>query len=682
MSLNRLIDSGVPLPLPDVQSTTFSIDAMARFTCNTWDEVVGAQDPSQIDVVVIGSGMYGGYVAAKLFELGRRMADETLAPRVLVLESGPFLIGEHIQNVTRRSTALGSLVAEDLVDPAQTNEGSFVKHFRCVGGKSIFWGGWAPRYLPEDLERLDADGDRLWPEAIRDYLFQTDWPGGYAYSERETGVYPVQDFINGPLYDALKSRAEAVVGANQVPSLNAVLEPPIAVQGEGPGSGLFSFDKFSSVPLLLDSLREDSELAGPDNNKRRLFLVPYAEALKLETTNGRIRQVVVALADPAEPRNKSRARIVRLNLKSSAMVILAGNTINSTRLALNSFPRPALLNRNGELMGRNLMYHARSNFTWRIKRSALALPPPDPSRIKTAALHIAGSTPVGSGGVGRFHFQFYAAPNMDVPMFPGASRDPERFLYQMTPNIEDVESVLAAQSGLGNDRVVIGIRTVGETFGDRASPAGSDLNVSWMNVNPFGGTGDDVYDEDGSELRIPKAYVNLVKGGDDMDVLGGAGRGRVRVHRCTGRPGGGRHRRHRPATRRDHRSAGAGAAQQHSRQRLCDGKHGGRALLHRPFRRADPRDRRHLHARGLLRRLGRPAGPVHLSLPQRALRDRRAQHLRPAAGAAVPSRLQNRERHAGSHQGTVRHIAGGISRRRCRRHRHDLSRIRYAVDGH
>lgn len=517
MPLNRLVDSGVPLPPPDVQSTTFALDAMSRFTCNTWDEAVAAQQLGQFDVVVIGSGMYGAYTATKLFELSLRMGHPGAAPRVLVLESGPFLIGEHIQNLTRRGTGLGALVAENLVEPGQSNEPSFVKHFRCIGGKSVFWGGWAPRHLPADLDRLDQDGERLWPETVKDYLFQTDWPGGYTYSELEMGVYPVQDFIKGPLYEALKSRAEAVVGANEVPALREVLPPPIAVQGEPPGSGLFSFDKFSSVPMLLDSLREDSELSAGDNNRRHLFLVPHAEVLKLETAEARVRQVVVALADPADPRNKARARIVRLDLKSSAMVILAGNTINSTRLALNSFPRPAPLNVNGELMGRNLMYHTRSNFVWRIKRSALGLPPPEPSTIKTAALHFNGATPVG-GGEGHFHLQFYAAPNMDVPTFPGASRDPERFLYQMTPSIEDVESMREAQSGLGNDRVAVGIRTVGETFGDRASPVASSPGVSWMNVNPFGGAGDDVYDEGGNALRIPKAYVHLVATADDAAV--------------------------------------------------------------------------------------------------------------------------------------------------------------------
>jgi choline dehydrogenase-like flavoprotein/Rieske Fe-S protein len=517
MPLNRLVDSGVPLPLPDIQRTTFSVDGLGRFTCNTWEEILDAQAGGQFDVIIVGSGMYGAYAAAKLFERGRRMAEPGDAPRVLVLESGPFLITEHIQNLTRRSTDLGSLVAEDLVEPGQSNV-PFVTHSRCLGGKSLFWGGWAPRYQPEDLQKTDQDGDRLWPQEIEDFLFQTGWQGGYEYSEQEMGVYPVQDFINGPLYDALKSRAEDVVNSHQVPALKAVVEPPIAVQGEGPGSGLFSFDKYSSLPLLLDSVREDCEVSGGNNAARKLFVVPYAEVLKLQTARGRVEQVVLALADPAEPRNRSKARVVRLNLKSSAMVLLAGNTINSTRLALNSFARPASLNQNGELMGRNLMYHLRSNFVWRVTRTALGLPPPDPSSIKTAALHVTGVAPTPGSGVGQFHFQFYAAPNMDVPMFPGASKDPERFLYVMTPNVEDIESIREAQSGLGNDRVVIGIRTVGETFGDRTSPVGSNAAASWMNVNPFGGSGDDVYIESGNEFRVPKAYVHMVETQDEGEV--------------------------------------------------------------------------------------------------------------------------------------------------------------------
>ena len=518
MPLNRLVDSGQPLPAPDIQRTSLSVDGMSRFTCNTWEEILAARQGRDFDVVVIGSGMYGSYTAAKLYEIGRRMGNHKEAPRILVLESGPFLVTEHVQNLSRRSTSLGSLVAEDLVDPDQSNQSGMAKHMRCVGGKSPFWGGWSPRYQTEDMNRVGTDGDRLWPEEVSNYLFQSGSRGGYEYAEHETGVFPVQDFIRGPLYEALKSRAEQVVNDAAVPSLKAVLEPPIAVQGEGPGSGLFGFDKFSSLPLLLDSIGEDIEVSSGDDSRRKLFMVPYAEVLRLETENGRVEQVVVALADPTAPGDKSRSRVVRLDLKPGAMVVLAGNTINSTRLALNSFPTPEALRSNGELMGRNLMYHVRGNHTWRVMRDALELPPPDPTTIKTAALHVTGAAPTTGQGKGQFHFQFYAAPNMDVELYPGASKNPERFLYQMAPNIEDVETIREAQKGLGNNRIVIGIRTVGETFGDRSSPIGSNHNVSWMSVNPFGGQGDDIYYENGQEFRCPKAYVHLVETADDGDV--------------------------------------------------------------------------------------------------------------------------------------------------------------------
>ncbi|MBV7337638.1 GMC family oxidoreductase [Chloroflexi bacterium TSY] len=39
-----------------------------------------------------------------------------------------------------------------------------------------------------------------------------------------------------------------------------------------------------------------------------------------------------------------------------------------------------------------------------------------------------------------------------------------------------------------------------------------------MDVNPFGGIGDDLYDEDGSELRVPKAFVNMTETPSDQAV--------------------------------------------------------------------------------------------------------------------------------------------------------------------
>lgn len=513
MPLNRLVDSGQQIqPPPDIQRTTFSLDAIARFVCNTWEEINAAQAGGQFDAVVIGSGMYGAYTATKLFEFGKELPQK---PRILVLEAGPFLISEHFQNLTRLGDLFNS-VLEPLVEPNSQGRNiaepsnyaganRFNDHHRCVGGKSLFWGGWTPRLTEEDLKQ--------WPKDVVEYLLLKNQPDGYEYVEREIGTWPIADFINGDLFDILKGRAKDVL--NKVPSLTTVQDPPIAVAGQSPGSGLFSMDKFSSLPLLLDAIREAS---GQNDANRRLFLVPNAEVIKLETTNGVVTQIVVALKNPLEPQNKSQARIVRLDIKPSAAVILAGNTVNSTRLALNSFLRPKALLPHSELIGRNLMVHVRGNFIWRIARTALGVPPTLEKELQTAALHIPGSTQTEKGK-GQFHFQFYAAPNVNTPAFENAPENPEEFLYRAVPNIEEFEKILAAQtSGTIDNKIVIGIRTCGETFGDRATPVGNNPNVSWINVNPFGGTGDDVYFENGRELRIPKAFVNLVEIPADKQV--------------------------------------------------------------------------------------------------------------------------------------------------------------------
>ena len=521
MTLNRLVDSGQPLPIPDVQKTTFSIDAIARFVCNTWEEILEAQAGGQFDAVVIGSGMYGAYCAAKLFEFGEESADRDKPqgkPRILVLESGPFLISEHVQNLTRLGS-LDKVVNETIVEDSQkniveldsySNHHKFNPHARCVGGKSLFWGGWTPRLVQEDLQQ--------WPAEVTEYLLLKDKPDGYEFIEREIGTEPTADFINGELFKKLKDRAKDVLQQkkDRIPSLKEVLNPPIAVMGQSPGSGLFSMDKFSSLPLLLDAIRRDNEKSDNSNQNRRLFLVPNVEVLKLETVNGVVTQIVVAIKDPFDRENKSLARVVRLNLSPRAVVAIAGNTINSTRLALNSFPRPQQLAPNSELMGRNLMVHVRGNFIWKVTRAALGVPNQLDNELQTAALHVRGTTKTQKGS-GQFHFQFYAAPSLDNPAFPGAKGNAEEFLYRMIPNLDEYYRILAAQTkGTMEGKIVLSIRTCGETFGDKTSPIGTN-NVSWIGVNTFGGTGDDVY-TNGEYLRVPKVFVNLVETPADKEV--------------------------------------------------------------------------------------------------------------------------------------------------------------------
>ena len=151
------------------------------------------------------------------------------------------------------------------------------------------------------------------------------------------------------------------------------------------------------------------------------------------------------------------SRIMRFGLSGGAMVCLAGNTINSTRLALNSFPKPPQLGDNRT--GKNLMVHVRGNYSWRIRKSALQLAAS--SDLGTSALQVEGRVPLAASAnrLGRFHFQFYAVRSRND--------NSEEYLYRLIPNIEDLDEVTGAVSSTDmDDWIVVGIRTCGETFGD------------------------------------------------------------------------------------------------------------------------------------------------------------------------------------------------------------------------
>ncbi len=92
----------VPGPNPardDVQQTTFGYDVMPRYICNNWQEITASQGAGSypFDVVVIGGGMYGNYIAEKLYRRGG-----SAALRVLLLEAGAFLLQSHIQNLPQQ----------------------------------------------------------------------------------------------------------------------------------------------------------------------------------------------------------------------------------------------------------------------------------------------------------------------------------------------------------------------------------------------------------------------------------------------------------------------------------------------------------------------------------------------------------------------------------------------------
>jgi choline dehydrogenase-like flavoprotein len=447
--INRLLESTTPV---EVQDTTLSLDVLGRYLCSTWDEATNNLG-APFTAVVIGSGMFGAYCAEKIYRAG-----QAKNVRVLVLEAGPFLVSEHVQNLARIGLNVPGPIA---ADPGVARERVWGLPWRsnqafpglayCLGGRSLYWGGWSPRLTAPDLAN--------WPAATATLLGTS-----YPTVEREIGVDPSADFITGALYQALLARTQAVAGG--VANVTAVEEAPLAVQGAPPASGLFSFDKFSSAPILADAIRE---AAASSDASRRLFLVPRTHVLRMRATNG-----VLTGLDAV-----TNGRPVSLNLAANCGVVLAAGTIESTRLALDSFPT--------QLMGRNLMAHLRTNFQVRIRRSALggALP----AALQTAALLVRGETPQG-----RFHFQITASAS------PGSASD--ALLFRMIPDIDLLDATLAAQSA---NFVAITCRGIGEMVGDRLT-AVPNPGGSWINLSPF----------EADEFGRPRAWVNLLASAADL----------------------------------------------------------------------------------------------------------------------------------------------------------------------
>ena len=427
----------------EVQESAFSIDVLGRYICNTYDEAIN-NGGFPFDAIVIGAGMYGSYVAEKIYRQGQGNL------RVLLLEAGSFLVSEHVQNLSRIGLNAAGPITSDPGTPRERVWGlpwrsnvGFPGLAYCVGGRSLYWGGWSPRLTDADLKN--------WPTELQTYL-----KANYKDTEKETGVDPATDFISGDLYDSLKKAMDAA--AKTVPTVDGVEVAPLAVQAAAP-VGLFPFDKYSSAPILIDAIRE---AAGDPDSTRKFFLVPRAHVVKLRNSNGVINAI--------ELHYNGQQNFI--SVFPDCAVVLAASTVESTRLALESFPTP--------LMGRNLMAHLRSNTTVRIPRSVLGTLP---KQLAAAAMLVRGSTPQG-----RYHLQVTAAA-IDSP-------DSERTMWRVVPDLDLLDQLLSSQDF---NKVTITFRAIGEMAGDK-NAANTNPATSWVDLSPF----------EHDEFGMRRAFVNLV----------------------------------------------------------------------------------------------------------------------------------------------------------------------------
>lgn len=503
--------------MPPTPATTFTRDVLGRYVCNTLEELraaVTGTDARPFDVIVIGGGSFGGVFAQHMLSI-----DAAHQHRILVLEAGPMVLGEHVQNLPmiglNQPDKPSSIKA--LVEAGQFGPGSprnevwglpwhspvpFLGLAYCVGGRSLFWGGWSPRPLPDELKGWPAD-------------VVADLNGGaFDTASQQLGTDATNDFIYGPLQNALRRVLADAAAANQLgdalslaaipptPALTALggaataselatmlglpggpgarsaqqlsdeakLEAPLAVQTNA-RPGFFPWNKFSSVPLIVSAARTAwAEWPREDNLRRRLMLVPNCHVIRLVPDgNNRTTAIQTNLGDIAVP--------------DGGVVVLALGTIETARLALGSFQgRP-----NTEGIGRGLTAHLRSNVTIKVPRTTLPIASAI-NDLAAAALFVKGSRKI-NGTDRYFHLQITAAG-----LGPQGNNS-EAELWKKIPDIDLVNRFADAS----DTDVVITIRGIGEMVTDNPN--------NFVRLDP-----------DMDEFAFPRAYVQLTTTAEDLDL--------------------------------------------------------------------------------------------------------------------------------------------------------------------
>jgi len=140
---------------PLTPSTAFTRDVIGRYVCNGLDEALqsttGDPDARPFDLIVVGGGSFGTVLAARL---ARR--DTTAAHRVLVLDAGPNVYTEHVQNLPPGLDSNEVWGTPWNSDSPQSWNQRFPGLAFCLGGRSVFWGGWSPYFRSIAMGRRRA----------------------------------------------------------------------------------------------------------------------------------------------------------------------------------------------------------------------------------------------------------------------------------------------------------------------------------------------------------------------------------------------------------------------------------------------------------------------------------------------------------------------------------------------
>lgn len=477
------------------ERTSFTKDIQGRYLCNDINEVDSwkAAGGRPFDFIIVGGGTFGSAIAEHLWF---RQKQSGGGLRTLVVDAGLFTVPEHVQNTGIQGFA-------DPANPFFLNENApqpepprnevwgipwkstipFKGLAYTLGGRSLYWGGWSPRLLDEEMA--------TWPPST-----VADLNGRYFdESSRQIGVDEANDFISGELQNGLRRQLfDSLASVPDVFSLDALppspllkpgsdpaqllglsstgglspndllnllkLEAPLAVQARQPHAGFFPLNKFSVVPLLMKAARTAAGDSNGNDASKEFMVLPDTHVLSLRsvpTASGSRR--ITGIETSRGP----------IDLAAGGAVIVALGTIENARLALVSFDATGLPTL--PLMGKNLIAHLRSNLVVRVPRSAISGLSAAASELQTAALFVKGRATRQNGDlIGRFHLQISASGG-------GSTAGAEDELYRKVPDVDFFDQLRSST----DTHVAIAIRGLGEM--EPADPANPGAHPSRVELS-------------------------------------------------------------------------------------------------------------------------------------------------------------------------------------------------------
>lgn len=337
----RLVLDGMvtspPLPHPDFPSRTLFWEADVKFSepslstdCSRLQQEwfpIGA-DQKLWDVIVVGSGMGGGTL---LYELSQKGSDKL----VLGLEAGPLLLPTHAGNLARRAYADSDQITtlwglydqwgEQPFEVAQAGQRWSGKEIFALGGRSLFWGGLAPRM---------SEGDQAgWPQSVIDDLQNI-------YYQRAEELMNVQSPDPTDEEIRLISILEELSGS-------PVLRPrlaPVAIQRVDSRSWQIPGGLFSTADLILDAkLQVPAGNSTPAAENWPPYLHLSEQVTRVTPARGKSWEVADATASTGGPTARQAWTVYGVNVTDGSptihhakTVVLAAGAIETARIALAS----------------------------------------------------------------------------------------------------------------------------------------------------------------------------------------------------------------------------------------------------------------------------------------------------------------------------------------------------------